>query len=120
MKYCIVPRIERERCFLQERLVPEYDERLIIDYVSPVPEDKEFQLKVMAAQPTSFEKNEFRELAGFAPHEELEDQFAEGASASPQNVTDGEPVEPPEENLEELEDEEAAALYLINRKLMKR
>ena len=120
MKYCIVPRIERERCFLQERLVPEYDERLILDYVSPVPEDKEFQLKVMAAQPTSFEKNEFRELAGFAPHEELEDQFAEGASASPQTGADGEPVEPPEENLEELEDEEAAALYLINRKLMKR
>jgi hypothetical protein len=120
-KFCIVPRIERERFFYQERLVPEYDDRLILDYQSPVPEDKEFKLKVMAAQPTSFEKNEFRELAGYDVHEELEEQFAESGAAPQQVDENGKPVKPKPEadNLDELDDEEAAALYLINRKLLK-
>lgn len=120
-KYCIVPRIERERFFYQERLVPEYDDRLILEYQSPVPEDKEFKLKVMAAQPTSFEKNEFRELAGYDAHEELKEQFADSGNAPQQVDENGKPVKPKPEgdNLDELDDEEAAALYLINRKLLK-
>lgn len=117
MKYCIVPRIERERYFYQEKLIPEYDARLILDYASPVPEDKEFQLKVMQAQPSSFEKNEFRELAGMGPHDDLDDQFAEGATAPQAVDEEGKPSEPDADNLEELDDEEAAAYYYINRKL---
>lgn len=128
MKYCVVPRIERERAAYQERLVPEYDDgrnRLILDYVNPVPEDKEFRLKVMVAQPSSFEKNEFRELAGAEPLPELDDQFA-GDAAAPQVDANGDPVAPPKtpdagaDNLDQLDDEEAAALYMINRKLLQR
>ena len=125
-KYCVVPRIERERFFYQERLVPEYDDRLILDYVSPVPEDKEFKLKVMVAQPAAFQLNEFREMAGEEELPELDGQFAQagglapGSDVAPSDVTTdpagGKRVS--EEHLEDLSDEEAAALYLINRTLM--
>jgi HK97 family phage portal protein len=124
-KYCIVPRVERERAFYQERLVPEYDERLILDYTSPVPEDKEFRLKVMQAQPSAFVLNEFRELAGLPEDEKLEGQYASGStSTAPEADTEvaagDENDTPAADNLDQLNDEEAAAYYLINRKLLAR
>jgi HK97 family phage portal protein len=64
-KYVIVPRLEFIRAILQERLVPEYDERLIVDYVSPIQDDKEQQLKAAIAMPASITVNEWRELQGF-------------------------------------------------------
>ena len=63
--YVMVPRLDRERDFFQFRLIPEYDERLILDYVSPVPEDRTFKLSVMNNQPQYFYANEFRNMAGF-------------------------------------------------------
>jgi hypothetical protein len=64
--YCtwvIVPRLEFQRETLQIRLVPEYDRRLILDYVSPVMENKEFILEVAKAAPWSLSTDEWRELA---------------------------------------------------------
>lgn len=71
--YVMVPRLDRERDFLQFRLIPEYDERLILDYVSPVPEDRTFKLNVMNKQPQYFYANEFRNLAGFQNDPALDD-----------------------------------------------
>jgi hypothetical protein len=71
--YCMVPRLERARDAWQYRLLPEYDDNLIIDYVSPVPEDREFKLKTMVAQPGAFYANEFRCLAGLPEEDELDD-----------------------------------------------
>ena len=69
-KWVIVPRLEDWRLDFQRQLVPEYDERLILDYESPVQEDKAFGKEVMAAIPDAFEIDEIRELIGKAPLED--------------------------------------------------
>ena len=66
-KHVIMPRAEMWREFLQERLAPEYDERAILDYVSPLQEDKDFALKVVQSAPHILKANEHRRLAGFDP-----------------------------------------------------
>jgi hypothetical protein len=66
-KFVVVPRCEFRRIILQQRLVETYDDRLILDYVSPVVEDAEFKLKVMQAQPAAFTVDEFRDLGGMPP-----------------------------------------------------
>jgi hypothetical protein len=118
-KYCVVPRIERERAMIQERLVPEYDDRLIVDYVSPVPQDKVFRLQVMTAQPVAFQLNEYRELAEVDPLDELDGVFATGATPGQEPPPEEPPPTPPKQAqvLEALDDEELASLYVINRKL---
>ncbi len=68
-KHLLVPRLEVQRTVFQENLVPEYDDRLILDYDSPVKEDDDFTLEVMKSQPHAFTVDEWRELAGM---EELE------------------------------------------------
>jgi len=81
--YALLPRLERERDCYQYKLLPEYDAKLILDYESPVPEDKEFKAKIMTAQPTMFKKNEFRELADMPELDEFGDDIAEPAAAPP-------------------------------------
>lgn len=71
-KHVIIPRAEIWREFLQERLIPEYDARAVIDYVSPITEDKEFALKVSMVAPQAFKQNELRRLAGFDPLKDAE------------------------------------------------
>jgi len=66
-KNVVVPRLELIRANLQERLVPDYDENLIIDYVSPVQADREHELKVATAAPWSLRVDEWRELSGHEP-----------------------------------------------------
>jgi hypothetical protein len=66
-KLVLVPRLELMRGVLQERLAKEWDERLVVDYVSPVERDREFALKVQMAMPGIFTVNEWRELAGDEP-----------------------------------------------------
>lgn len=66
----IVPRLETQRAVLQERLAPMYDARLIVDYVSPVQDDKSYHLDVGKAAPWALMVDEWREMAG---QEELPD-----------------------------------------------
>lgn len=70
-RYAVDPRLEFLRDVWQERLVPLYDERLILDYDSPVAEDKEYTLNVMKAQPGAFLADEWRVRAEM---EELEEE----------------------------------------------
>jgi SPP1 gp7 family putative phage head morphogenesis protein len=60
----IVPRAEFFRAAMQERLAPLFDERIIVDYINPVAEDREFMLKVRSAQPHAWELDEWREFGG--------------------------------------------------------
>lgn len=65
----LVPRLEFFRSVLQERLIPEYDERLILDYVSPVSEDREFILKAAQIAPWAPNVDEWRDMMGRPPLE---------------------------------------------------
>jgi 2'-5' RNA ligase len=68
-KDVVVPRLEFMRAHLQTFFVPEFDERLILDYVSPIQEDREFQLKVAQTQTGAAVRrvDEWREFQGLDP-----------------------------------------------------
>jgi Phage portal protein len=62
-RYVLEPRLEFQRTIMQERLVPEFDDRLILEYTSPVQEDKDFHLDVTKAHPEAFSVDELRAMA---------------------------------------------------------
>lgn len=67
----VVPRLERFRASLQRDFLSRWgDERLVIDYVSPVTEDQDFKLKVMRSAAWAFTLDEWRAQA---EHDELPD-----------------------------------------------
>lgn len=74
-KGTVVPRLEYMRAVIQRKLVEQFDTRLILDYVSPVVEDKDFQLKATGQHPYAFTVDEIRELAG---KRKLPDDVGEG------------------------------------------
>jgi hypothetical protein len=65
--YVLTPRLEFLRTQLQEKIIPEYDERLVLDYVSPVKEDRALQQEVMKAHPYAFLVDEIRARGGCDP-----------------------------------------------------
>ena len=71
-KDVLVPRLEFRRAIFQELLIPEYDDRLIVDYVTPIMEDKEFALKVATAAPWAMDGNEWRAVMGLSEKPEFE------------------------------------------------
>ena len=66
-EYVTTPRLEFLRTEFQEKVVPEYDDRIIIDYVSPVKEDMEHQLGVAKSNPAVLKIDEWRKLSGHGP-----------------------------------------------------
>jgi hypothetical protein len=93
-KYIVVPRLEFLRIWFQMQLIEHFDERLILDYISPVQEDREYELKVMQAQPAAFIVNEWRAQAG--KPEEKDKTTGEGRLV-PFNTTFVEKLEEAEE-----------------------
>jgi hypothetical protein len=63
-RWVLVPRLEFLRTNLQHRLVYEYDDRLILDYDSPVAQDKEHILNVATISPWALMIDEWREMMG--------------------------------------------------------
>jgi HK97 family phage portal protein len=63
-KDVVTPRAEFQRSYYQERLLPEYDPRLVIDFESPVPADKTRELEAAKAAPHVLTVDEWRELTG--------------------------------------------------------
>ena len=111
-RHVIAPRLEFLRSILQTRLVPVYDERLVLDYENPVVEDREYQLKVMATRPESIKIDEWRERAGLPPLDDdagqmfmlspaivvvpdLKDYAGETAIGSDEVIEPDEPAKPP-------------------------
>lgn len=75
-RHVIAPRMDFWRTELQMRLVPLFeDDSIILDFDSPVPADREHQLKVMAVMPEAFELNEWRCAAGHRPRAEFQGKF---------------------------------------------
>lgn len=68
-RYVVEPRLEFLRSVLQERFVPEYDDRIIIDFVSPVAADDDHSLAVATAAPWALTIDEWRNMAGKDPME---------------------------------------------------
>lgn len=93
-KHVMLPRLEFLRSVLQWRLAKEYDERLILDFESPVDEDEERQLQAAEKAPWALKVNEWRKKAGVAP---LEDNEGGNAHMVPFNLM-------PVENLNNLQD----------------
>jgi len=98
-KLAVEPRAEFWRSELQQKVVPDYDPRLIIDYDSPVQEDREFTLKAYKAKPSTITVDEWRKLQGLPPigagkggelrfqqiNETLEDGFEETEDEVPED-----------------------------------
>jgi hypothetical protein len=63
-RWVLTPRLEFMRQTLQHRLVPDYDDRLILDYDSPVAQDKEHILKTATVSPWALMIDEWREMMG--------------------------------------------------------
>ena len=67
----VVPMADTWREFLQTQLLPEYDPRAVLDYQTPIAEDREFGLQAMAGG-VPVRVNEARAMAGFDPLTEME------------------------------------------------
>lgn len=79
-KYVIAPRLDMVCDALTAELAVEFGEDLVISYVNPVPDDREFTKNMMVARPTAFTDNEARETAGLLPADG-KDEFPEPAPA---------------------------------------
>lgn len=66
-KHVLTPRLEFLRMGLQTQIVDRFDDRLILDYVSPIEENLDYELDVMKAQPEAFTVDEWRGQAHKAP-----------------------------------------------------
>ena len=62
-----MPRLELLRSVMQERLVPLFDERIILDYISPDVKDQELELDAAKAAPWSMTIDEWRARTGLPP-----------------------------------------------------
>jgi hypothetical protein len=79
-KYVVEPWREFFRHALQHRLTAAWDDRVVFDYVSEVPADREFSLSVMKARPYAFTNNAVRTLAG---EEETEEAWGDERPPTP-------------------------------------
>ena len=66
-RWVLTPRLDLQRAFMQQQLVPIYDDRLILAYASPIQEDREYQLDVMKANPAAYMVNDWKRQAGIEP-----------------------------------------------------
>jgi hypothetical protein len=68
-KYTLTPILNQMREAFQKQLVPKFDDNNLIevDFVSPVQENKEYQLSVVQAAPWAFLKDEIRAMADQEP-----------------------------------------------------
>jgi HK97 family phage portal protein len=67
----LTPLLDAIKSELQRTLVPFYDERLILAFDDPTPDDRQFRLEVMSSAPAGyFTKNDWRDLANLDPSEE--------------------------------------------------
>ena len=69
-KDILLPRLDSLRAVLQEQFVPLFDDRLILDFESPVVQDDEHQLNVMKAASWAYTRNEWRKFGLHPPMDE--------------------------------------------------
>ena len=68
-RYTLTPILNQMRAAFQKQLIPKFDDTglIEIDFVSPIQEDKEYQLEIIRAAPWAFLKDEIRAKAGEDP-----------------------------------------------------
>jgi HK97 family phage portal protein len=66
-RWVIVPRLEFVRTEFQQSLVPMFGDDLVLEYINPVPEDKEHMLQVARSAPYAFTVNEIRAMGSHHP-----------------------------------------------------
>lgn len=66
-KTVVTPKLISVREFATQRIAPEYDPRLALDFVSPIEEDRAHQLEAMKASPWAYKVDEHRELGLHGP-----------------------------------------------------
>ena len=117
-KHVLLPRLEFHRSILQWKLVPEFDERIILEYESPIEEDADRELSAAEKAPWALTVNEWRDKAGVDP---LEDEKGD-VHMVPLNLTPvddislsdtGDSETPPQEEIDEDEDEEEAKAIIV-------
>jgi len=69
----VIPRLEFLRSCLQSQLVPLYDDRLVIDYVSPMPVDEDLQLEYARVASWAMTRRELRERIGVLDRGEVDE-----------------------------------------------
>jgi hypothetical protein len=69
-RYVTQPRLEFLRTVLQEKLVPEFDDRLILDYDSPIEADHDAELAAATVAPWAQSVDEWRKMQGLDPMED--------------------------------------------------
>lgn len=79
----LVPRLVA-MCDTLQTLASEWDDKLVVDFISPVPEDVEFKKAAMVALPTNYTVNEHRALAGQLPVQNGDEMYAPASSAPAQ------------------------------------
>ncbi len=90
-KDVVLPRVDMIRAVLQETLIPMFDDRLILDFESPIAEDKDYTLSVMQKATWAFTKNEWRRMAGHEDLGDMGDIFMEPVNMVPVDL-DEEPL----------------------------
>ena len=115
-RWVLVPRLELLRACLQRSIVDQFDDRIILDFETPVEEDKEFRAKVIDSAPWAFEVDEIRAQAGLDPKKDgtgkvhfIPQKFRAVASLDPDTVNEAVAEgsqEPNNEDREEDDDEE--------------
>jgi HK97 family phage portal protein len=93
-KDVLVPRLESIRRVLQQKLVPLFDDKLVMEYESPVVQDRDHQVKVMEAQPGAFTLNEWRALADLPSLGEPGDIAFTNPGVQPYDIVNGKPMPP--------------------------
>lgn len=63
-KYVLVPRLDFLRNEIQNKLAILFDDKLVVDYVSPIPDDREAQIEILKASPQIATRGEWRSRAG--------------------------------------------------------
>lgn len=64
-KDIVIPKATRIRDTINNRVSPMFDERLYLDFESPLEEDRLYQLQVMTTAPYMFTQKQWQEAAGF-------------------------------------------------------
>jgi SPP1 gp7 family putative phage head morphogenesis protein len=87
----LVPRLVA-LCDTLQALAAEWDDKLVVDFHSPVPEDVEFKKAAMVALPTNYTINEHRALAGQLPIESGDEMYVTAQAIQPGAFLSSEPA----------------------------
>jgi len=125
-KHVLRPRLEARRATYNEQLAWQYDDNLLIDFIDPVDENREFKLSVMNSRPEAFSIDEVRLLAGEPPLPEGQGEMVGENEDRDSGIDDSSPdpalaLTPPERKGRVdkiIEDDFAEILASINEKLM--